>query len=53
MPFGPQVVKNIDKVTQYPIKYIGPSHGPVYDDPQFIINTCADWAGGEPQGVVW
>jgi hypothetical protein len=33
MPFGPQVLKNIDKVTQYPIKYIGPSHGPVYDDP--------------------
>ena len=52
MPFGPQVVKNIDKVTQYPIKYIGPSHGPVYDDPQFIIDAYRDWAGGEPQNIV-
>jgi flavorubredoxin len=52
MPFGPQVLKNIDKVTQYPIKYIGPSHGPVYDDPQFIIDAYRDWAGGEPQNIV-
>src|SRR5665647_2236892 len=31
MPFGPQVLKNIEKVTQYPIGTICPSHGPVYD----------------------
>ena len=52
MPFGPQVLKNIEKVTQYPIEYIGPSHGPVYDDPAFIIEAYRDWAGGEPQNVV-
>ena len=52
MPFGGQVLKNIDKVTRYPIKFIGPSHGPVYDDPQFIIEAYRDWAGGEPQNTV-
>ncbi len=52
MPFGAQVLKNIDKVMQYPIRYIGPSHGPVYDDPAFIIEAYRDWAGGEPQNIV-
>jgi flavorubredoxin len=52
MPFGAQVLKNIDKVTQYPIRFIGPSHGPVYDDPGFIIEAYRDWAGGEPQNIV-
>ncbi len=52
MPFGVQVLKNIDKVTQYPIETIAPSHGPVYDDPAFIIGAYRDWAGGEPQNIV-
>jgi flavorubredoxin len=52
MPFGAQVLKNIEKVTQYPIAFIGPSHGPVYDDPGFIIEAYRDWAGGEPQNIV-
>lgn len=52
MPFGGQVTKNIDKVTKYPIAYICPSHGPVYDDPAFIIAAYRDWAGGAPQNTV-
>jgi len=52
MPFGAQVLKNIEKVTQYPVRIIGPSHGPVYDDPGFIIEAYRDWAGGEPQNIV-
>jgi flavorubredoxin len=52
MPFGAQVLKNIEKVTKYPVAFIGPSHGPVYDDPGFIIEAYRDWAGGEPQNIV-
>jgi flavorubredoxin len=52
MPFGAQVLKNVEKVTQYPIEIIAPSHGPVYDDPGFIIEAYRDWAGGEPQNIV-
>jgi flavorubredoxin len=52
MPFGVQVTKNIEKVTQYPIRIICPSHGPAYDDPAFIIAAYRDWAGGDPQNIV-
>ena len=52
MPFGPQVLRNIDKVAKYPIELIGPSHGPVYDEPEFIIAAYRDFASGEPQNVV-
>jgi len=52
MPFGSQVTKNIDKVTQFSIAYVAPSHGPVYDDPGFIIDAYRDWAGGEPRNIV-
>ena len=52
MPFGAQVTKNVEKVTRLPIRYIAPSHGPVYDDPAFIIEAYRDWAAGDPQNVV-
>ncbi|HET6494613.1 MAG TPA: FprA family A-type flavoprotein [Thermoleophilia bacterium] len=52
MPFGVQVTKNIEKVTRYPIAFICPSHGPVYDDPTFIVAAYRDWAGGDPQNIV-
>jgi len=52
MPFAPQVLKNVEKVTQYPIELICPSHGPVYDEPEFIVEAYRDWAGGEPQNIV-
>jgi flavorubredoxin len=34
MPFRTTIVKNIDKVTQFEIKMIAPSHGPIYDNPE-------------------
>jgi len=52
MPFGVQVTKNIEKVTQYPMRIICPSHGPAYDDPAFIVAAYRDWAGGDPQNIV-
>lgn len=52
MPFAAQVAKNVEKVTQYPIEVIAPSHGPVYDDPSFIIEAYRDWSTGPMQNVV-
>jgi flavorubredoxin len=52
MPFSPQVAKNVEKVTQYPIEVIAPSHGPVYDDPGFIIDAYRDWSSGPMKNVV-
>lgn len=43
MPFRTTVVKNIEKVTQFEIKMIAPSHGPIYDKPGIIIDAYRDW----------
>jgi flavorubredoxin len=43
MPFRSKIQKNIDKVTAYPIRYIAPSHGPVYNHPEFILDAYKDW----------
>ena len=43
MPFRTTVVKNIDKVTQFDIGMIAPSHGPIYDNPKVIIEAYREW----------
>jgi len=47
MPFRTTVVKNIDKVTQFDIGMIAPSHGPIYDKPYIIIDAYRDWTSDE------
>ncbi len=43
MPFRTHIKKNIAKIEEREIKYIAPSHGPVYDNPKLIINAYKDW----------
>jgi flavorubredoxin len=43
MPFRPAVRNNIQKVEKREISFIAPSHGPVYRNPQFIIDAYKDW----------
>ena len=43
MPFRKVIQKNLDKVEQYPIDVIAPSHGPMYDRPAFILDAYRDW----------
>jgi len=43
MPFRTSVKKNIEKIEHLDIEMIAPSHGPVYKNPQFIINAYKDW----------
>ncbi|MFO7811180.1 MAG: FprA family A-type flavoprotein [Candidatus Delongbacteria bacterium] len=47
MPFRTIVAKNVDKVTQFDIKIIAPSHGPVYDKPEIIIDAYRDWTSNK------
>jgi flavorubredoxin len=49
MPFRATIRKNIEKVMNFPIDMIAPSHGPVYDKPSFIIDAYKDWASEEPK----
>jgi len=43
MPFRSIISKNIEKVQALDLKIIAPSHGPVYNNPQFIINAYKEW----------
>ena len=52
MPFRSNVQKNLDKIKDYAIDFICPSHGPVYDKPEFIIKAHRDWAFCEPGNIV-
>jgi flavorubredoxin len=39
MPFRGPIVKNLEKIKNFDIEIIAPSHGPVYDKPKFIIDA--------------
>jgi flavorubredoxin len=52
MPFRTNIQKNLDKIKDYPIAIIAPSHGPMYDKPEFIIQAHRDWAFCEPKNIV-
>jgi len=52
MPFRLVVRKNLDKVMARDIKMIAPSHGPIYDDPAFIMDAYADWVSEDVKNEV-
>jgi len=45
MPFRPAIKKNMEKIGKLKIDMIAPSHGPVYDKPEFILDAYRDWVG--------
>ncbi len=52
MPFRPIVKRNLDKLRDYDIEMIAPSHGQIYPDPSFILDAYEVWAKGEPRNTV-
>ena len=52
MPFRTQIQKNLEKIKDYKIELIACSHGPMYGEPDFIINAYHEWAFNEPKNVV-
>jgi len=43
MPFRNNARQNLEKVRQFNIDMIAPSHGPIYPEPAFIMNAYAEW----------
>jgi flavorubredoxin len=43
MPFRAPIRNNLEKIADLEIKIIAPSHGPVYDEPEFILDAYRDW----------
>lgn len=47
MPFRPQVKKYTQQLKDMDIEIIAPSHGPLHNRPEFIIEAYTDWASDE------
>ena len=52
MPFRTTIQKNLDRVRDYAIDVIAPSHGPMHDKPDFIMKAYRSWAFDEPKNIV-
>ncbi len=52
MPFRTNIQKNLEKIKDYVIDIIAPSHGPMYDRPEFILKAYHSWAFDEPKNIV-
>jgi flavorubredoxin len=52
MPFRTYIQKNLEKIKDYAIDIIAPSHGPMYNRPKFILEAYHSWAYDEPGNIV-
>jgi flavorubredoxin len=52
MPFRSIIKKNLEKIEQLEIEKIAPSHGPVYSNPNFIINEYKKWISDNVENKV-
>lgn len=51
-PFRSFIRNNLKKLEDYEIEMIAPSHGPVHDDPKFIIDLYSQWSSEEVKNEV-
>ncbi|OQX94859.1 MBL fold hydrolase, partial [candidate division KSB1 bacterium 4572_119] len=52
LPFRKTVKNNLDKINKYKFDIIAPSHGPMYDEPDFIIEAYQDWVSDDVKNEV-
>jgi flavorubredoxin len=52
MPFHTNIEKNLEKLQNYAIDVIAPSHGPMYNNPEFILKLYHSWVFDEPKNIV-
>ena len=52
MPFRTVIQKNLEKVKDLEIDVIAPSHGPIYDKPELILEAYRDWVYAPPKNMV-
>ena len=52
MPFRNVIEKNIEKLKEFDIQMIAPSHGQIYDRPAWIMDAYRDWVMGAPHNLV-
>jgi flavorubredoxin len=52
MPFRTNIQKYLERLKNYDIDVIAPSHGLMYDKPEFILETYHSWVEDEPKNIV-
>jgi flavorubredoxin len=52
MPFRTVIKRNLEKLGRLQIEMIAPSHGPVYNKPEVIVNAYQDWVGDSVKNEV-
>jgi len=52
MPFRTIIKKNMEKVKELEIDIIAPSHGPLHNEPSFIINAYQEWISDKVKNEV-
>lgn len=52
MPFRKIIQKNLEKLAPLPFEVIAPSHGPLYNQPNFIIKAYQEWVNDKPKNLV-
>jgi len=52
MPFRMNIQKHLEKIKDYAIDIIAPSHGPMYNRPDFILKAYHSWVYDEPGNIV-
>jgi len=52
MPFRAPIRKNLEKIKDLQIEMIAPSHGPVHDEPEFILDAYRDWVSDRVKNEV-
>ena len=52
MPFRTNIQKSWDKLDDYQIDIIAPSHGPLHHRPEFIRQAYHEWVFSEPKNTV-
>jgi len=52
MPFRTNIKKNLEKIETLDIDIIAPSHGPLYQEPGFIVDAYKDWVSDDVKNEV-
>jgi len=52
MPFRAYIAKHLERLKEYQIKLIAPSHGPMYERPEFILSAYHSWIFDKPENIV-
>jgi len=52
MPFRMNIQKHLEKIKDYAIDIIAPSHGPMYNRPEFILKAYNSWVFDETRNIV-